>query len=170
MNRFLAIPLGLSFLLFVAVFCSKSTVGKNATFYSGATQMETGALQQEQEPESSELLSLEKIRTRVLEGWPTVGQYQWGSRAMPRVSNYAELGIAQARNTQLDDTSCLLTSLIVVRERSRDCYTLYVDRTSSEVKIFADEVWRPYEEWKEGYLPEYLESVHSNSKLETVKN
>ena len=161
MNRFLAIPLSFSFLLFVAVVCSKSTVGKSPTSYFGGNQLETGSLQQD--PESSELLSLEEIRTHVLEGFPTVGRYQWGSRAMPHVSTYAELRVAKGRQ-ELDDTPFLLTSLIVVNENDHDRFPLFVDRTSSDVKIFVDEVWRPYEEWKQSYLPQYLETAKSGSE------
>lgn len=105
MNRYLTIPLGLSFLLFAGAYLSHGSFGqsKQSSSSSDSTLPSAGSIQQsksrgfEDEPKKSEaspLLSFQQARTLVLDGWPTVGSYHWGSRGTPRVSSYAELADA----------------------------------------------------------------------------
>lgn len=165
MNRFLAIPLGLSCLLFAGVFLSES-IGKTRTSY--AVQVSSPQEQEllpgeadEQEADTSELLTLDQARTLVLDGWPTAGKYAWGSRAAPRVSAFAELQEFLWRpreQTQLTDEPCILTSLVVVSGETV-YFPIHIDRKTQAIKIFAEQTWKPYTEWRDGYLPGFLESV-----------
>ena len=108
MNRYLTIPLGLSFLLFAGVYLSHGSFGQSkqsssksdSTLPSNVSNQQSESRGFEDEPkksESSPLLSFEQARTLVLDGWPTVGFYHWGSRGAPRTSAYAELADAMRR-------------------------------------------------------------------------
>lgn len=163
MNRYLVVPLVLSCLLFVGVLCSKASVGKSATAYS--TQEPTLTEQDEQqEQEESELLSLDEIRTLVLDGWPTVPRSAWASRAGPRISSYAELTGGRGAVELGNDTS-FLTSLTVLENGNRVYFPLHVDRVSGEVMIFAGRRgnWMVYTNWRDGYLPKYLKRTQSDA-------
>ena len=164
MNRYLVVPLVLSCLLIVGVLCSKASVGKNATVYSIQEPTLTEQVEQ-REQEESELLSLDEIRTLVLDGWPTVPRSAWASRAGPRISSYAELRGGRRAVVELGNGSSFLTSLNVVENGNRVYFPLHVDRESGEVMIFVGSSgdWVVYAEWRDSYLPKYLKRTQSDA-------
>ena len=195
MNRYLAIPLSLSLVLFAGVYVSHGSLGqiKQSSSKSDSTLPSTGSNQQsesrgfEDEPkksESAQLLSFDQARTLVLDGWPTISPNKWGSRARPNISACAELAETMRgswRKPELGDASCILTSIVTVNEQAkpgenakvtfwnrpaqvsvldrRSNFPLHIDRRTKEIKIFANETWQPYDEWRDKNLPIFLKSL-----------
>jgi len=132
MNRYLAIPLGLSFVLFTGVYLSHGSFGqtKQSSSKSGSTLASTGPTQQsksrsveQKELESAPLLSFDQARTLVLDGWPTISPNQWGSRVRPNISACAEIAETMRgnwrRKPELGDAACILTSIVTVNEQAK---------------------------------------------------
>ena len=171
MNRYLALPLALSVICFACVYTAQSSYGEPA----------------KRAVTNKAPLSFDQARTQILDGWPTLDEHAFGSRSMPSQPLYAELQefVWQTKPTLSDDQNSILTSIRVTawsaskdakeRERGQELIKnfglqkvgwlpLHVDRLSHEVKIFHNHSWRPYEEWRDEYLPLYLEATGWKNK------
>ncbi|NND96468.1 MAG: hypothetical protein HKN47_03960, partial [Pirellulaceae bacterium] len=111
MNRYLAIPLCLSVVGFVAVLTSRTSLGDPAPDYAPAAyRPATGA---------TPMLSYDQTRTFVLDQWPIASRNLIGSRAMPRSSFHATL--ERMASTELnvgdaDDATSFLCTLRIDAE------------------------------------------------------
>ena len=173
MNRYLTVPLVLSFVLFAGVYFSHTSYGQgkqaNESLPASTEPASTEAVLEKKEAESETLLSYNDARTIVLDGWPTVGNYNWGSRAAVRIESYAELGetmmrpLAALQENKLGDDPSILTSLVLFniyaspKDRSEK-FPVHIDRQTKVVKIFDNNKWQSYSEWRETKLPVFMAS------------
>ena len=158
MNRYLAIPSAMSLVLFVGLLAKSSFgVSSNST---APTSVEAATY-------VSAPLRIEDAEIAVLDQWPTLSEFQWGSRRGPTQSLYATLDL---RMTQ---TSFLGRMGVTARhakpetttdvKNGRSTFPIHVDRSTGDVLIFADYQWQDYPTWRDQNLPQYLEVTGWNA-------
>lgn len=194
MNRYLAIPLVFTLISFCVVYCSQSTLGKsNKSDLALNAATVNGSVARSANP-----VSYDDAKTMILDQWPILEGYRFGSRMMPTQRLYATIGelahLGVDSKEARESPSFLLCLHIVARalpEKAASNLTLrhgqsvaagsnmfpiHVDRYSREVQIFADWQWQEYSSWRDTNLPKYKElagwknSTNDASKLNRVQN
>jgi len=146
MNRFVLVP-GFVALAGFLVFCS---IGPSvAPAFS---------------PSMSSPLTTDQASTLILDGWPVdQGFFDYGSRGEPDQYFFGRHGqIAGTGN----DGGFLTTFDIMCKFRIKNDpklgnkrFPIHINRYSGLVRIFADQQWQSYDDWRENNLPIYYEAA-----------
>ena len=169
MNRFLTAPLVATLFVFVAVLCSQQSTGEPPQTLTTATSS------YDYHDIKVDLLTAKQAETLVLDQWPT-SEPLILSRVMPRTKLMAELRIAEHTS---NDHSLLGTLFVnatpkiqklnpqelqaemmsggMTVNRPNNVFPIHIDRYARNIKIFAENQWQPYPQWRDVNVPIYKE-------------
>ena len=154
MNRYLAVPFAMSLVLFVGIL-AKSSFGDPSSVTPSTNAEPTTFV--------SSPLRIKDAEIAVLDQWPTLSEFQWGSRRAPTQSLYAALDL---RMTQTSFLGCMSVNARHEKpdtttsvKNGQSIFPVHVDRSTGDVLIFADYQWQDYPMWRDANLPHYMEAT-----------